>query len=162
MTEYNPLRVWPILHVSSHDFGIPVTATCPLHSKRPSVWTPDDVSSWVRPKFKREMGRISFLVITPVVKCLKQKWIVCDKLKEFKSSYKISLAVIGQLNRCRRITVAIDTGINAISIDSALTGVNSWVAFGPEILRISTFVVPPTIWDCIKLQRGKVTIVLFK
>jgi len=65
MTEYNPLKVCPILHKSSQDFGIPVTATSPLHSNLPSVYWPEDPSNMVRPKFKRVIGSKFLTAITP-------------------------------------------------------------------------------------------------
>jgi hypothetical protein len=42
-----------------------------------------------------------------------------------------------------------------------LTGVNSVrVISGPEILRISVFVVPPGVFNVAKFKRGVITIVL--
>jgi hypothetical protein len=51
---------------SSQDVGNPVRATDPVHSNRPSVWIPDEVSNSVRPKFKRVMGNTFLSVMIPV------------------------------------------------------------------------------------------------
>jgi hypothetical protein len=65
------------------------------------------------------------------------------------------------LNWCKGIAIAFHRRIDAISINSALTGVNSgFVISGPEILRISVFVVPPGIDDVIQFKWSKIAIVL--
>jgi hypothetical protein len=67
------------------------------------------------------------------------------------------------LNWCKGIAIAFHRRIDAIPVDSALTGVNSGLVIsGPEILRLSISVVPPGINDVIQLKRGKIAIVLDK
>jgi hypothetical protein len=82
ITEYNPLKVCPPLHKSSQELGIPVTGTCPEHSNGPNVWTPEELSSWVRPKFRRVTGRRFLLEMMPAfhlkitTKCIATKKII--------------------------------------------------------------------------------------
>ena len=61
---------------SRHDVGNPVMATVPVHSNLPSVWMPDEVSSCVRPKFRRVTGRTFLSVTTPLPKYINLSIIV--------------------------------------------------------------------------------------
>jgi hypothetical protein len=58
------------------------------------------------------------------------------------------------------VSVAPKRRIDAITIDSTLTDMNVGVTAGPEILRISVSIIPPSIGDGIKFERSVVTIVL--
>jgi hypothetical protein len=58
------------------------------------------------------------------------------------------------------VAVALDGRIDAIPVDSALTGVNAGIVSGPKVLSVSIFVVPPTVSDAVQFQRGVETIVL--
>jgi hypothetical protein len=65
------------------------------------------------------------------------------------------------LNWCARVTIAFHRRIDAISINSALAGVNSGLVISsPEILRISVSVIPPGVFNVAKFKRGVVAIVL--
>jgi hypothetical protein len=67
------------------------------------------------------------------------------------------------LNWCTRVAIAFHRSIDAISVDSTLTGVNSGLIISsPEILRISVSVIPPGVFNVAKFKRGVVTIVLNK
>jgi len=61
---------------------------------------------------------------------------------------------------CGLVVVAPKRRIDAVTIDSTLTDMNVGVIAGPEILRISVSIIPPSIGDGFKFERSVVTIVL--
>jgi hypothetical protein len=64
------------------------------------------------------------------------------------------------LNWSSRIAEAFQVIFDAISVDSALTGMGIGVVAGPKEFGISIFIVPPRKRDVVKLKRGVVTFVL--
>ena len=54
-------------HKSLQDFGIPLTATCPVHSNLPSVWALEDPRDGrIKPKLRRVMGKTVLSVMIPL------------------------------------------------------------------------------------------------
>ena len=65
------------------------------------------------------------------------------------------------MNWSSRIAEAFQVSFDAISVDSALTRVDSGhVISGPNVLRFSVPVVPPGISDVTEFKWGIVTVVL--
>jgi hypothetical protein len=70
--------------------------TCPEHWNRPSVWTPDEISKCVRPKFKRVMGK-SFLSLMVPGKMIKPMQVIEFLIKEFPIYLPASVSCIGEI-----------------------------------------------------------------